>query len=45
MIVIATLVRKLQTAKHMDRPLKKHLFRAPFDSQHVKGGQTLVKSS
>ena len=46
MIVIATLFRKLQTVKDLDRQLsKKHTFRAPFDSQHVKGSQTLVKSA
>ena len=45
MIVIATLFRKLQTVKDLVRPLsKKHRFRAPFDSQHVKGSHTLVKS-
>ena len=46
MIVIATLFRKLQTVKDLvKRPLsKKHRFRAPFDSQHVKGSHTLVKS-
>ena len=46
MIVIATLFRKLQTVKDLVRPLsKKHRFRTPFDSQHVKGSQTLVKSA
>ena len=45
MIVIATLFRKLQTVKDLVRALsKKHRFRAPFDSQHVKGSHTLVKS-
>ena len=44
MIVIAPLFRKLQTVKDLIRPLsKKHRFRAPFDSQHVKASQTLVK--
>ena len=45
MIVIATLLRKLQAVKDLVRPLsKKHRFRTPFDSQHVKRCQTLVKS-
>ena len=44
MIVIPTLFRKLETVKDIVRPLsKKHRFRTPFDSQHVKGPQTLVK--
>ena len=46
MIVIATLFRKLQTVKFLVRPLsKKHRFRTPLDSHHVKGSQTLVKSA
>ena len=46
MIVIATLVRKLQTVKELVRPLsKKHRFRGPFQSQHLKVSQTLVKSA
>ena len=46
MIFIPALFRKLQTVKDLVRPLsKKHRFRTPFDSQHVKGSQTLVKSS
>ena len=46
MIVRPTLFRKLQTVKDMVRALsKKHRFRTPFDSQHVKGSQTLLKSS
>ena len=45
MIVIANVFRKLQTVKDLVRPLsKKSRFRTPFDSQHVKGSQTLVKS-
>ena len=45
MMVIATLFRNLQTVKDLVRPLsEKHSFRAPFDSQHVKGSKTLVKS-
>ena len=46
MIVIANLLRKLQTVQDLVRALsKKHLFRGPFDSQHVKGSQTLAKSA
>ena len=46
MIVIATLFPKLQTVKNVVRPLsKKHRSRTNFDSQHVKGSQTLVKSA
>ena len=46
MIAVATLFRKLRTVKDLVRPLsKKHPFRAPFSSQHVKGSQTLVKSA
>ena len=46
MILIATLLRKLQAVKDLVRPLsKKQRFRAPFDSQHVNGSQTLVKSA
>ena len=46
MIVIPTLFRKLQTVNDLVRPLsKKHHFRTPFNSEHVKGSQTLVKSS
>ena len=45
MIVILTLFRKLQNVKDLVRQLsKKHCFKAPFDSEHVKGSQTLVKS-
>ena len=44
MILIATLLRKLQALNDLVRPLsEKHCFRTPFDSQHVKGSQTLVK--
>ena len=43
---IATLFRKLQTVKDLVRPFyKKQRFRTPFDSPHVKGSQTLLKSS
>ena len=46
MIVIASLLRKLQAVKDLVRLLsKKHCFRTPFDSQHVKGSQTLAKSA
>ena len=46
LILIATLFRKLQTVKDLVRPLfKKHRFRTPLDSQHVKGSQTFVKSA
>ena len=46
MIVIATLFGKLQTLKDLVTALsKKHRFRRPFDSQHVKRSQTLVKSA
>ena len=46
MIVIPTLFQKLQTVKDVVTALsKKHRFRTPFDSQHVKGSQTLLKSS
>ena len=45
MIVITTSLRKLQAVKDLSRPLsKKHRFRTPFDSQHVKESQPLVKS-
>ena len=46
MVVIATLFDKLQTIKDLVRPLcKKHCFRTPFDSQHVKEYQTHIKSA
>ena len=46
MIVIANLLRKLQPLKNLVRRLsKKQCFRTPFDSQHVKRSQTLVKSA
>ena len=42
-MVIATLLRKLQAVKDVLRPLsKKHRFRIPFESQHVKRSQTLI---
>ena len=46
MTVTATLFWKVQILQDLIRALsKKHRFRTPFDSQHVKGSQTLVKSS
>ena len=46
MIVIANKFPKLQTVKYLVRPLtKKRRFRTSFDSQHVQGSQTFVKSS
>ena len=46
MIAIPTLFRKLQNVKNLVGPLsKKHRSRTPFDSQRVKGSQTLVKSA
>ena len=44
MIVVGNVFRKLQAVKELVRPLsKKRRFRTPFDSQHFKGSQTLVK--
>ena len=44
MIVIATLLRTLQAVKGLVRPLsKKQCFTTPYDSEHVKSSQTLVK--
>ena len=46
MIATATLFRKLNTVRELVKPLfKKHRFRTTFDSQHIKGSQTLVKSA
>ena len=46
MTVKATLSRKLQAVNDLVRPLsKKECFRTHFDSQYVKGSETLVKSS
>ena len=46
MIVIPTLFPKFQTVKDLVRPIsKKHRFRTPFDSEHVKLPEPLVKSS
>ena len=37
---------KLQTAKTwLEKKSKKPCFRTPFDSQHIKGSQTLPKSA
>ena len=45
MIIIPTLFRKLQNIKDLIRPLsQKHRFGTPFDSQHVKASETIVKS-
>ena len=45
MTVIAYAFPKLQTTKDLVRPIsKKPRFRTPFNSQHVKGYQTLVES-
>ena len=44
-IVIALLLPKLQTVKGLIRPLsKKRSLRTLFESQHLKGSQTLMKS-
>ena len=46
MIVIATLIRKLHIVKELVRPLfKKHRLRNSFESQYIKGYQTLVKTA
>ena len=46
MIVIANVFSKLQTVKVLVKPLSKNpCFRTSFESQHVKGSQTLVKSA
>ena len=46
MIFIAIAFPKLQTVKHLVRPLfKKRCFRTPFESQHVKGYKTFLKSA
>ena len=45
MTLIAPLFGKLDTVKELVRPpFKKHRLRNPFESQHIKGSQTLVKS-
>ena len=44
MIVIANVFPKLQTVKFLFKPLPKKLhFKTSFDSQYIKGSQTLVK--
>ena len=43
MIVIATLFGKVQTVKDLVKPLsKKHGFRKPLYSPHVKGSEPIV---
>ena len=45
-VVIANVFPRLKTVKDLVKPLSKnHHFRRSFGSQHVKGSQTLVKSS
>ena len=45
MTLIAFVFRKLQTAKDVVREMpKKSSFRRPFDKQHGKRSQTLLKS-
>ena len=45
-IVIATFFWKLLAVKDLIKPVsKKYRFRRPFESQHVKGCQTLAKSA
>ena len=44
--MLPTFFRTLQTVNDLVRPLsKKQRLRKSFDSQHVKGSETLVKSS
>ena len=44
MSVITNVFVKLKTAKDMVRQMsEKPCLRTPFDSQHIKGSQTLVK--
>ena len=44
MILVATLFGKLDTVKHLVRPLSiKHRFRTPFFSKHVKRPKLLQK--
>ena len=41
-----TFFQKVQNVTELVRPLlKQHQFRNPFDSQHIKGSQTVVKSA
>ena len=45
MIVIANVLPNLETVKVLLKPVsKKHHFRIPFDSQHVKASQMPAKS-
>ena len=45
MIVIATVLRNFQAVQDLVRLLsKKHCFKTTFESQIVKGSQTLLKS-
>ena len=40
-----TFFQKVQNVTELVRPLfKQHRLRNPFDSQHIKGSQTVVKS-
>ena len=46
MIAIPTLFRILHNVKNVVKPLsKQHRSRTTFDSEHVKGSQSLVKSA
>ena len=46
MTPIAYIFLKLKTAKEMVRKMsKKPRFKTPFDSQHPKGSQTLLRSA
>ena len=41
-----TFFQKVQNVTELVRPLfKQHRFRNPFDSQHIEGSQTVVKSA
>ena len=45
-IIVIARLRTLQAVKSLVRFItKKHCFGTPFDSQHVKGSKTLVKSA
>ena len=46
MTLIGYVLSKIETAKNVVRQMSKKLsFRTPFNSQYVKGSQTLVKSA
>ena len=46
MIVIATLLQNFQVVEGLVKLLSKKLyFRTPFESQHVRGSQSRVKSA